>query len=110
MSSMNDQVPHQSETMMGNLLLAQVISTSWHLLRHLLHATTLESTAEFWFVNEGCVCCALVKRQIDILELKDLQKEYILARSRLTLAQQHPPSAAIAGKWNGCVWMAVNLL
>ncbi|XP_076018767.1 nuclear pore complex protein Nup160 [Genypterus blacodes] len=38
-----------------------------------------------------------VKRQVDILELKDLEKEYILARSRLTLAQQHPPSAAIAG-------------
>ncbi|XP_063052787.1 nuclear pore complex protein Nup160 [Engraulis encrasicolus] len=38
-----------------------------------------------------------VKRQIDILELTDLQKEYLLARSRLTLAQQHPPSAAIAG-------------
>ncbi|CDQ65310.1 unnamed protein product [Oncorhynchus mykiss] len=35
--------------------------------------------------------------QIDILELKDLQKEYALARSHLTLAQHHPPSAAIAG-------------
>ncbi|KAK2880678.1 nuclear pore complex protein Nup160 isoform X2 [Channa argus] len=38
-----------------------------------------------------------VKRQIDILELKDLEKEYILSRSRLTLAQHHLPSAAIAG-------------
>uniref|UniRef100_A0A4W5LG59 Nucleoporin 160 n=1 Tax=Hucho hucho TaxID=62062 RepID=A0A4W5LG59_9TELE len=38
-----------------------------------------------------------VSGQIDILELKDLQKEYTLARSRLTLAQHHPPSAAIAG-------------
>uniref|UniRef100_A0A668ADZ0 Nucleoporin 160 n=1 Tax=Myripristis murdjan TaxID=586833 RepID=A0A668ADZ0_9TELE len=38
-----------------------------------------------------------VKRQVDILELKDLEKEYILARSRLTLAQHHQPSAAIAG-------------
>uniref|UniRef100_A0A8C4HGK3 Nuclear pore complex protein Nup160 n=1 Tax=Dicentrarchus labrax TaxID=13489 RepID=A0A8C4HGK3_DICLA len=38
-----------------------------------------------------------VKRQVDILELKDLEKEYILSRSRLTLAQHHPPSAAIAG-------------
>ncbi|CAB1313483.1 unnamed protein product [Coregonus sp. 'balchen'] len=38
-----------------------------------------------------------VSGQIDILELKDLQKEYALARSRLTLAQHHPPSAAIAG-------------
>uniref|UniRef100_A0A3Q3W6F3 Uncharacterized protein n=1 Tax=Mola mola TaxID=94237 RepID=A0A3Q3W6F3_MOLML len=35
--------------------------------------------------------------QVDILELKDLEKEYILSRSRLTLAQHHPPSAAIAG-------------
>lgn len=38
-----------------------------------------------------------VKHQVDILELKDLEKEYILSRSRLTLAQHHPPSAAIAG-------------
>jgi hypothetical protein len=36
----------------------------------------------------------------DILELKDLQKEYALARSRLTLAQHHPPSTAIAGTNN----------
>uniref|UniRef100_A0A673XCL2 Nucleoporin 160 n=1 Tax=Salmo trutta TaxID=8032 RepID=A0A673XCL2_SALTR len=40
---------------------------------------------------------ATVSGQIDILELKDLQKEYALARSRLNLAQHHPPSAAIAG-------------
>uniref|UniRef100_H3D8B1 Nucleoporin 160 n=1 Tax=Tetraodon nigroviridis TaxID=99883 RepID=H3D8B1_TETNG len=39
----------------------------------------------------------VVRRQVDILELKDLEKEYILSRSRLTLAQHHPPSAAIAG-------------
>ncbi|KAM6973336.1 nuclear pore complex protein Nup160 [Aplochiton taeniatus] len=38
-----------------------------------------------------------VSRQVDILELKDLEKEYTLARSRLTLAQLDPPSAAIAG-------------
>ncbi|KAM9854925.1 nuclear pore complex protein Nup160 [Aulostomus maculatus] len=38
-----------------------------------------------------------VKHQVDILEISDLEKEYILARSRLTLAQHHPPSAAIAG-------------
>ncbi|KAG7233027.1 hypothetical protein INR49_007542 [Caranx melampygus] len=38
-----------------------------------------------------------VKRQVEILELKDLEKEYVLSRSRLTLAQHHPPSAAIAG-------------
>ncbi|XP_056595855.1 nuclear pore complex protein Nup160 isoform X2 [Triplophysa dalaica] len=38
-----------------------------------------------------------VNQQIDILELKDLERDYILARSRLTLAQQDPSSAAIAG-------------
>lgn len=38
-----------------------------------------------------------VNQQIDILELKDLEKECVLAQSRLTLAQQDPPSAAIAG-------------
>ncbi|XP_055011189.1 nuclear pore complex protein Nup160 [Boleophthalmus pectinirostris] len=38
-----------------------------------------------------------VRRQVDILELRDLEREYILSRSRLTLAQHHPPSAAIAG-------------
>ncbi|XP_028287626.1 nuclear pore complex protein Nup160 isoform X2 [Parambassis ranga] len=38
-----------------------------------------------------------VRRQVDILELEDLEKEYILSRSRLTLAQHHPPSAAISG-------------
>ncbi|XP_069479189.1 nuclear pore complex protein Nup160 [Ambystoma mexicanum] len=36
-------------------------------------------------------------RQIEILELQDLEKEYILARTRLTLAQQNPSTAAIAG-------------
>ncbi|KAJ3596705.1 hypothetical protein NHX12_003109, partial [Muraenolepis orangiensis] len=38
-----------------------------------------------------------VKRQVDILELKDLEKEFTLAHSRLTLARHHPPSAPIAG-------------
>ncbi|KAA0724099.1 Nuclear pore complex protein [Triplophysa tibetana] len=38
-----------------------------------------------------------VNQQIDILELKDLERDYILARSRLTLAQQDPSSAPIAG-------------
>ncbi|KAM4572900.1 nuclear pore complex protein Nup160 isoform 2-T2 [Odontesthes bonariensis] len=37
------------------------------------------------------------RRQVDILELKDLEKEYLLSRARLTLAQHHPPSATIAG-------------
>ncbi|XP_018598836.1 nuclear pore complex protein Nup160 [Scleropages formosus] len=46
---------------------------------------------------EGEYTAASVSRQIEILELKDLEKEYILARSRLTLAQHDPPSAAIAG-------------
>lgn len=41
--------------------------------------------------------CVTVNRQIEILELKDLEKEYVLARCRLTLAQQDPSSAAIAG-------------
>ncbi|XP_061578278.1 nuclear pore complex protein Nup160 [Cololabis saira] len=36
-------------------------------------------------------------RQVDILELQNLEKEYFLSRTRLTLAQYHPPSAAIAG-------------
>uniref|UniRef100_A0AAQ5ZZR4 Nucleoporin 160 n=1 Tax=Amphiprion ocellaris TaxID=80972 RepID=A0AAQ5ZZR4_AMPOC len=38
-----------------------------------------------------------VRRQVDILELDDLEKQYILSRCRLTLVQHHPPSAAIAG-------------
>ncbi|CAL1594807.1 unnamed protein product [Knipowitschia caucasica] len=38
-----------------------------------------------------------VRRHVDILELSDLEKEYVLSRSRLTLAQHHPPSAAMAG-------------
>ena len=44
-----------------------------------------------------CDCVFTVSRQIDILELKDLEREYILARSRLTLAEQDSPSTAIAG-------------
>lgn len=55
----------------------------------------------FIFLKAACfivVCHVItVSQQIDILELKDLEKEYILARSRLTLAQQDPSSAAIAG-------------
>ncbi|KAJ8344194.1 hypothetical protein SKAU_G00315230 [Synaphobranchus kaupii] len=38
-----------------------------------------------------------VSRQIEILELKDLEKEYILARNRLTLAQHDPSSAGNTG-------------
>ncbi|XP_056272077.1 nuclear pore complex protein Nup160 [Pseudoliparis swirei] len=47
--------------------------------------------------SDGDFSSEPVRRQVDILELKDLEKEYILSRSRLTLAQHHPPSAAIAG-------------
>uniref|UniRef100_A0A6Q2YMV0 Nucleoporin 160 n=1 Tax=Esox lucius TaxID=8010 RepID=A0A6Q2YMV0_ESOLU len=47
--------------------------------------------------HDGELAAGPVSGQVDILELKDLQKEYILARSRLSLAQHHPPSAAIAG-------------
>uniref|UniRef100_A0A3B1IPV2 Nucleoporin 160 n=1 Tax=Astyanax mexicanus TaxID=7994 RepID=A0A3B1IPV2_ASTMX len=47
--------------------------------------------------HDGELAAAPVNRQIEILELIDLEKEYILSRCRLTLAQQHPPSAAIAG-------------
>ncbi|XP_069082566.1 nuclear pore complex protein Nup160 [Pleurodeles waltl] len=36
-------------------------------------------------------------RQIEILELPDLEKEYVLARTRLTLAQHDPSTAAVAG-------------
>ncbi|XP_053545274.1 nuclear pore complex protein Nup160 [Bombina bombina] len=36
-------------------------------------------------------------RQIDILELQDLEKEYVLSQMRLTLAQCDPSAAAIAG-------------
>nr|XP_055048716.1 nuclear pore complex protein Nup160 [Misgurnus anguillicaudatus] len=46
---------------------------------------------------DGEMAAGPVSQRIDILELKDLEKEYILARSRLTLAQQDPSSAAIAG-------------
>ncbi|KAM8892398.1 nuclear pore complex protein Nup160 isoform 1-T1 [Spinachia spinachia] len=47
--------------------------------------------------SDGDFSSEPVKRQVDILELKDLEKEYVVSRSRLTLAQHHPPSAAIAG-------------
>ncbi|TRZ00171.1 hypothetical protein DNTS_020923, partial [Danionella cerebrum] len=47
--------------------------------------------------HDGEFAASPANPQIDILELKDLEKECVLARSRLTLAQQDPPSAAIAG-------------
>ncbi|KAL4622892.1 nuclear pore complex protein Nup160 [Arapaima gigas] len=46
---------------------------------------------------DGECAAAPASRHIEILELKDLEKEYLLARSRLTLAQHDPASAAIAG-------------
>ncbi|XP_061780964.2 nuclear pore complex protein Nup160 [Nerophis lumbriciformis] len=47
--------------------------------------------------SDGDFVSRPVKRQVDILEIKDVEKEYALARCRLTLAEHHPPSAAIAG-------------
>ncbi|XP_067406756.1 nuclear pore complex protein Nup160 isoform X2 [Emydura macquarii macquarii] len=42
-------------------------------------------------------CTAVPTRQIEILELEDLEKECMLARIRLTLAQHEPSTAAVAG-------------
>ncbi|EMP27690.1 hypothetical protein UY3_15245 [Chelonia mydas] len=39
----------------------------------------------------------IAARQIEILELEDLEKECLLARLRLTLAQHEPSTAAVAG-------------
>ena len=47
--------------------------------------------------SEPLLFPAAGRRQVDILELNDLEKEYFLSRARLTLAQHHPPSATIAG-------------
>ncbi|XP_036390935.1 nuclear pore complex protein Nup160 [Megalops cyprinoides] len=46
---------------------------------------------------DGEYAATPVNRQIEILELKDLEKEYILARNRLTLAQYDPSSASNTG-------------
>ncbi|KAG9333464.1 hypothetical protein JZ751_011533 [Albula glossodonta] len=46
---------------------------------------------------DGESAAAPVNRQIEILELKDLEKEYILARNRLILAQHDPSSAGNTG-------------
>uniref|UniRef100_A0AAR2IT13 Nucleoporin 160 n=1 Tax=Pygocentrus nattereri TaxID=42514 RepID=A0AAR2IT13_PYGNA len=59
-------------------------------------------------VNGVCdAVVSAVSRQIEILELQDLEKEYILSRCRLTLAQQHPPSAAIAGSASAAEMVAL---
>ncbi|XP_039392857.1 nuclear pore complex protein Nup160 isoform X2 [Mauremys reevesii] len=42
-------------------------------------------------------CTAVPTRQIEILELEDLEKECMLAHIRLTLAQHDPSTAAVAG-------------
>lgn len=65
------------------------LSTSWDVCVQPWHPAVK--------LNTVCVCVDAVSRQIEILELKDLEKEYVLARCRLTLAQQDPSSAAIAG-------------
>lgn len=39
----------------------------------------------------------IATRQIEILELEDLEKECSLARIRLALAQHDPSAAAVAG-------------
>lgn len=67
-----------------------------------LNGLSAKSSVLFYFFKScmfySCYCHVItVSQQIDILELKDLEREYVLARSRLTLAQQDPSSAAIAG-------------
>ncbi|XP_062918368.1 nuclear pore complex protein Nup160 isoform X1 [Mobula hypostoma] len=47
--------------------------------------------------HDGEYTATQVCRQIDIVELKDLEKEYMLARTRLDLVKHDPSSAAVAG-------------
>ncbi|KAG2462145.1 nuclear pore complex protein Nup160 [Polypterus senegalus] len=47
--------------------------------------------------HDGESATSPVNRRIEILELKDLQKEYILAQNRLTLVRHNPAAAPIAG-------------
>ncbi|XP_043938685.1 nuclear pore complex protein Nup160 [Protopterus annectens] len=47
--------------------------------------------------HDGEYATVPVNRQVEILELKDLEKEYMLCRTRMTLAQHDPSTAAIAG-------------
>ncbi|XP_053141230.1 nuclear pore complex protein Nup160 [Hemicordylus capensis] len=44
-----------------------------------------------------CAAAAPMGRQIEILELQDLERQCVLARMRLTLAQHDPSTAAIIG-------------
>lgn len=55
--------------------------------RHFLCAPGIDSVFLWLIAN----------RQIEILELEDLEKECSLARIRLTLAQHDPSAAAVAG-------------
>ncbi|XP_028842114.1 nuclear pore complex protein Nup160 [Denticeps clupeoides] len=57
--------------------------------------------------HDGEFAAASGSRQIEILELKDLEKEYTLARSRLTLAQHDQSSAAIAGSASAAEMVAL---
>ncbi|KAB1272337.1 Nuclear pore complex protein Nup160 [Camelus dromedarius] len=47
--------------------------------------------------HDGECTAAPTNRQIEILELEDLEKECSLARTRLTLAQHDPSAVAVAG-------------
>lgn len=40
----------------------------------------------------------IANQQVEIVELKDLEKAYSLARIRLTLAQHDPSAIAVAGR------------
>ncbi|KAI4883556.1 hypothetical protein NFI96_023353 [Prochilodus magdalenae] len=83
-----------------NWLQPQIYTEDVHthrVLTHTSHSGSDHTTASPKRTHDGELAAAPVSRQIEILELKDLEKEYILSRCRLTLAQQHPPSAAIAG-------------
>lgn len=55
--------------------------------RHFLCALGIDSVFLWLIAN----------RQIEILELEDLEKECSLARIRLTLVQHDPSAAAVAG-------------
>uniref|UniRef100_A0A452QNE5 Nucleoporin 160 n=1 Tax=Ursus americanus TaxID=9643 RepID=A0A452QNE5_URSAM len=53
--------------------------------------------------HDGECTAAPTNRQIEILELGDLEKECSLARIRLTLAQHDPAAVAVAGR-NAAIW------
>ena len=45
-----------------------------------------------------CYCVCAVKKSIEVLELADIEREYILVHARLQLLQQDPDPAHMAGK------------